>query len=707
VTGEAKISTSYARRSNAVAALLHPKSVVVVGASDARPGSMPAAPVSNLIDHGYPGRIHVVNPTREQVSGIATVRSLADLPEVPDTAVVVVAADRVVGVVRELGEMGVLSATVVAAGFSEEAAGNSGSDRTVQLAATVRDTGIRLLGPNTTGILNSLDAYVPRASRNHPRELRPGSLAIVGQSGAMGNGVYNRALRYGARVGYLVATGNQLDLDVWDVAAHILTDDRVGVLSMIIESLADPAKIADVARLSREQCKPIVALRLGTSERGMDVVATHSGSLAASAEVAAAVFDELGIVDVRELDELWEVARLFQCWGGSTRQRNRVAIISTSGGDAALAADIAATTSLELPPLPPAAADALNREFSYAKPSNPFDLTAEFMGRGGQIESAVRAFTDTESYDALLFSSLVAVNSYAEPMYREVISAVDAGPDRRVAVALRSGLETVAGVDALNERDIPVFEGVERALYAIDRCVGHTWTERGAVAGIGTTAAVGSAEPTTQLRSYWTDRQHLADLGVPFNPARLVGSPDDAVRSADEIGYPVVMKISAPGSGHKLASGGVRLLVSTGAQVRHEAEEMLGSLPFPVEPSIGHGLVIERQMTGIAELFLGFHRDEVFGPVLVLGFGGTWTEAVRDTVTLRWPAEPAQVARCFARTRIGGALAAHVDAVTLLVDVVRKVGNWFLTDARARSVDLNPLLVTSGGSLVAVDARIR
>jgi acetate---CoA ligase (ADP-forming) len=703
-------SSSEWRRDNALATILSPRSVVVVGASDARANTMPAAPVSNLLDHGYPGRIHVVNPSRKTVFGVPAVARIADLPEVPETAVIVVAADLVPGVVRELGELGVPSATVIAAGFGEGAAGESGVDRADKLASAVRDTGIRLLGPNTTGVLNTLDAYVPRASRNHPRKLSAGSFAIIGQSGALGNGILNRALRYGTRVGYLVATGNQLDLDVWDVAAYALTDDRIKVISVIVESVADASKIAAVARLARENHKPIVALRLGVSERGMDVVATHSGSLAGSADVAAAFFDEVGIVDVRELDELWEVSRLVQCWGAPTRRASQIAIVSTSGGDAALAADIAATTTLELPPLPPSTTRVLHREFSYARPSNPFDLTAEFMGRAGQIESAVRAFSEAEEYDALLFSSLVTVSSYAEPMYRELISALKDG-DGRAAVALRSGLETVAGVDLLHERDIPVFEGVERALRAIDRYVCYgMWHERSATAEWqdGWQTNTRRTEAIRRPSCYWSDRQQLSGLGIAFNPAKLVSSPDAAARAAEDLGYPVAMKISAPGSGHKSASGGVRLLVSSGSEVRHHAADMLGSFPVPVDLRQGLGLVVERQVAGVAELFVGFHRDEVFGPVVVLGLGGVWTEAIRDTATVRWPAGADRIRECLVRTRIGAALlTGGIDVTEPLARAVHAVGSWFSSETDVKSIDLNPILVTADGEIVAVDARIQ
>lgn len=692
---------------DAITAILSPQSVVVVGASDARPGSMPAAPVSNLLDHGFGGRLYVVNPNRDRVSGVETYATLDALPEVPDTAIVVVAADRVPNVVRELGDMGVLSATIVAAGFGET--GSSGELRTNALVGAMRESGIRLLGPNTTGVINTLDSYVPRASRNHPRELTAGSLAIVGQSGALGNGVFNRALLYGVGVGYVIATGNQLDLDVWDITGHILLDDRVSAVAMLIESVVNPTKIAEIARLSRERRKPLIALRLGVSERGKDVVATHSGSLAGASSVAATVFAEEGIIEVHELDSLWEVAQLFQTWGPPASHSDRIAVISTSGGDAALAADIADNTSLVLPEPHPKTVDSIRSAFSFAASSNPFDLTAEFMGRPGQIEAAVRAFTDDPNFDALIFSSLVTVGSYTEPMYREVAAALSDGQPRRVAVALRSGLEfNPAGLASLQKRSIPVFEGVERALYAID-----SYARYFSLVDFVDDKRLANHEPEDQMpstlqstRSYWADRKTLVDLGVSFNAARIVESVDGAVEAAEDIGYPVVLKVSAPGSGHKFAMGGVRLLISTENDLRSASTEMINGLTFATDLSAGFGLVVERQMASVAEVFVGFSRDDVFGPVAVVGMGGVWAEEYRDTASLRWPATPRRFAHSFESTRIGNALSKRLNVIPPLYELVRTVGDWFVTNDVLASVDINPVLLSGAGELTAIDARL-
>ncbi|MGH3758221.1 acetate--CoA ligase family protein [Actinophytocola sp.] len=693
------------RPERAISTVLSPGSVVVVGASDDKPGSMPAAPVHNLLAHGYPGRIHVVNPNRTQVGGIKAYPTVRDLPEVPDTAIVVVGADRVPAVLRELGELGVASATVVAAGFGEAAAGPGGTSRSAALAAAIQDTGIRVLGPNTTGVINTLDSYVPRASRNHPATLRPGSFAIVGQSGALGNGVFNRALRYGVGVGYVVATGNQLDLDIWDVTTHILADERVTSIALLIESLTEAGKVRAVARLARERRKALIALHLGVSERGMAIVATHSGSLAGAADVASAVFEEEGIIQVRELDQLWEVGQLFAAWSGPTGRTDRIAVISTSGGDAALAADTAERTRLELPPPAAGTAKHIRAGFSFAEPSNPFDLTAEFMGRPGQIELATRTMLADPNYDALLFSSLVTVGHYAESMYAEVAAALADEGRHRVAVALRSGLETApTGLDELRALGVPVFEGVERGLHAIAHYAAHAARPAREVAPVPSTPV--GAPAIAPVGSYWSDRMTIARLEVPFNDARLVHTAEDAVHAAAVIGHPVVLKSSLPGSGHKLAVGGVRLLLATDDDIRAAAVELLGSAAVAPDPRAGVGLVVERQVAGVAELLVGFHRDPTFGSIAVIGLGGTWTEVYRDTATMRWPATPDTIADRLHATRIGAALRGRVDIVPTFVGLLQRVGDWFAATDAVTSVDLNPVLVSADGRLTAVDARI-
>lgn len=694
--------------------ILAPRSVAVVGGSD-RAGTMPAALMENLVRHGFTGTVHVVNPNRDSVFGYRSYAHVADLPEVPDTAVVLTGASRVPDALEQAAAFGIGSAIVVAAGFHEGAAGAAGAANAEALERVVANTGIRLIGPNTTGALNALDGYVPKASLNHPAELIPGDLAIVGQSGAIGNALINRAIRNRVGVGYMIATGNQLDLDVWDAAEYVLEDSRIRTLLLVLESVGDVEKMRRVAAAARADGKAVVCLKLGTSKIGGTVVSNHSGALAGSAEVQVAALAREGIVSVATLDEMWEVGALLQHWGAPDRPGAAIGIMSTSGGDAAMGADFAERYGLQLPPPSPDTAELIAREFSFASPSNPFDTTAEFLGRPGLFRTGVQAFLADPAFAATVLSVMIPLGLFGPKLQEDIIAAVaDQRASRRLAMALRSGPgHDPADVAALSDHGVPVFEGMETAVRAIANYDKYARL-RDAAASVASNGAPPIPDtppvpdtPVPAARTYWLDRTTLADAGVPFNPARLVETAADAAQAADELGYPIVLKLSTAGSGHKLASGGVRLMLVSAGQVSDAARPMLASIVPDLDAGVG--LVVERQVAGIAEIFVGAHRDAQLGPFLILGTGGSWTEALHDIAYAPLPASAEQIRAALLSTRIGGGLARHPETVDAITQAAVSAAAWFLRHPEVTSIDLNPILVSAPGAdtaLTAVDARL-
>lgn len=685
--------------------ILSPRSVVMIGASD-RPGTMPAAAMENLRRHGFSGSVHVVNPNRDTVYGHRSYPRVFDLPEVPDTAVVLTGAGHVAGALTQAADFGIRSAIVVAAGFNEGAAGADGAAHTRALQEAVSTSGIRVLGPNTTGVLNALDGYVPKASLNHPADLVAGDLAIVGQSGAMSNALTNRAVRSGLGVGYLVATGNQIDLDVWDAADYVLRDSRIRSLLLMLESVGDVAKMRSVAATARELGKPIACLKLGTSDIGRAVVSNHSGALAGAAEVQKAALAREGVVTVTTLDELCELGALFQHWGPPEAAAREICILSTSGGDAAMGADVAERVGLRLPPPSPATAEMVGREFSFASAANPFDTTAEFLGRPGLFRAGLEAFLADPAFDAAVLSVMIPLGLFTADLQDDVASAVTAGTGpRRLAMALRSGPGDDPGtLSRLFAHGIPVFEGIETAVRAVadyDRSA----SLRRAATGAERPAPPSSAEPPVGAsRTYWLDRAALAEAGVRFNQARLVDTAEAAVEAAEELGYPVVLKLSTAGSGHKLKSGGVRLFLTSQDAVAAGARDLLTHL-VP-DRAAGVGLVVERQVSGIAELFVGAHRDPELGPFLIVGAGGTWTEAMRDVAYVPLPGTDHDITEALTSTRLGRGLAGHGVPLGLLAEAAGLAAAWFEGHPEVTSLDLNPMLVLHDGGVVAVDARL-
>lgn len=691
----------------ALRSILQPRSVVVIGAST-QEATMAGAPLRNLLRHGYSGRIYAINPNRAEVAGVKANSSLKDLPETPDTAVLVVAADLVPQALRDCAALGIKSATVVASGFGEGAAGEAGYAREAELATVLRETGIRIVGPNTAGLMNVADNYVPRAALNHPEKLRVGDVAIVTQSGALCNTLTNRALLHGLGLTYVAATGEQLDLDLWDFAAFALEDPRTRTILMIIEGFKSPEKFLKVAHRARELGKPIIALKIGVSDLGSSVVATHSGALAGVSAVQAAVLKEWNVVSVHEIDELWEVGHLMQLWGVPGGPASKIGLVSMSGGEAALAADEAAGLGLDFPQLSQPILDRLQALSPLAKAANPFDTAGGVMSRPELVGDAARIMLDEPGLDAVVVASPVFVGMYADRMYTSIIKAAKEVGHPRVAVsAWTAGELTKSGQAILRSGELPIFKGAHRALRAIGCYDQYGLDSRRPlpahpIAKIGRDSKVG----TSTVLTYWESRDVLAAAGVPFNKAEMVQTEEEAIEAAVRIGLPVSMKLSKSDIIHKADKGAVFVMLSSEAAVRDAARHLaeLGQMEAGLAP--GEGIVVEQFVGSVAAVLIGGSRDPEFGPVLVFGLGGGYAEAYADVDRATCPFDQDRSKRLIGATRIGKVLERQPKARKLLEGMLPRLGSWYASSREVYAFDVNPLLVSSDGTVCAVDARI-
>lgn len=711
-----------AERLDTVSALdriIRPKSVVVIGANETV-GAMPGAPVRNLLRHRFPGRIAVVNPRRDTVFGVPSVPRVSDLPDVPDTAVLVVGSARVPDALRDCAAHGIRTATVIAAGFDEGAAAGAqaGPDggAGAELRRVLDETGVRILGPNTAGLLNLADSYVPRGSLNHPEQMPAGRVGIVTQSGGLCNILLNRAAANGVGVGLAVACGNQVDLTLWDVTDHALDDPGIDVLLTVVEGFKEPQRFVEVARRARELGKPLAVLKLGASEAGAKMVETHSGALAGSSEVQRAVFEELNVIAVDDLDQLWEVAALVSAWGPPAAGISRLGVVTLSGGDGAIIADEVSRLGMILPPPSASVLDIATREFPGVHVDNPFDSQAATAVTGTASWPAQIALAAADpGFDAVLLSLPVLATPDTVPVIPPHLAGLAESGRARAAVSMwTAGEATEPAMALLRDAGLPVFESSVRAVRAIHAYGRHgaardlplpTGELRGAAIPVGSdTATVSSITAGHGVPvPYWTARERLAALGVPVNRAALVHTVEDAVAAAEEIGYPVTVKLSATSVSHKAAGGGLFLFLRNSAQV---AEAAAGVLARKAAFGLGEGIVVEEHEHGVLSAFVGGHRDPEFGPFVLAGLGGGLAEPYADIGRASCPASPDRVDAVLAATTFGRVLARDPVAHRGLRDLLVTLSEAFAADDHLVSFDLNPILVRADSSLVAVDARI-
>lgn len=687
---------------DAIDSILRPESVVVIGASPHGRG-FTSAPLKNLRRHAFAGTTYAVNPRYTDIDGIPCFPDVASLPTRPQTAVIVVGARNVPGALRDCATAGITSATVIAGGFGE--LGAEGARLEAEIRAIQRDSGIRLVGPNTAGLMNIIDGYVPRAGQNHPDELTVGGLAVVTQSGALCNTLMLRILSRGLGLTYAVATGSQWDLDLWDFVDYFAADDRTRATLVIAEGLKDPEKFLVAARGAAAAGKPLVLLKPGRSELGRQAVQTHSGALSGASDIQLSLMRENGVIVVDELDELWEVGQLFERWPRPTTSgaKRRLGISTYSGGDGAIAVDAADAAGLQCPPPSPKTEKLVSGLFQLARAGNPFDLTGEVIDKPELIAPATSAMLEDENFDYFLMAVPAWSGHFAKWTLGPALEEVGKRAGTRVAVSIWSaGDVTSEATQLVLDARLPLFDGSHRAVRAIARYADfHGESERWATPAPSTHVRATAHSPgeTYVTHDYWSSRSLLEGAGVHFNQARLASDAEEAAALAEELGYPVTLKASSGSVIHKAAVGAIRLYLRDAAEVVAAAQDVLARVP-------DGRVVVESFTPSVAMALLGGHRDAEFGPVVVVGLGGGYAEAYRDVAHVRCPADAGEARRALASTTFGRMIACDPDRFAQLVDLVAVASWWFADQPEVESFDINPVLLGLDGRVVAVDARV-
>lgn len=676
--------------------LLNPSSIAVVGATD-RLGAFTGDTIHNLLRYGFRGSIFPVNPRRSDVLGLRCYPSLLDLPDPVDCVMLAVSADRVLPVLEDCVAVGADSAIVAASGFGEGGAGAAGMERRRRLDEFLDRHPMALLGPSTTGLINLFDSFVPRAATNMlPVEaVRPGPVAVISQSGACNNIIFNRAQEHGCGIGLAVATGLQAALSIWDIAAHALGDERITVLSVLVEELGPATVWRPVLETARRRGVSIVVCKLGQSERGGQAVATHSGSIAGSWRAQEHALRDAGALIAADLDQLWEVAALCAAWGPPTGPV-RLGAVAMSGGEGALITDLADVAGVAMPDVTPRFDEVVAEHLTLTRGANPFDPTGEVLGRPQVLDPVLDAFIGQPAFDRVLVAWHVLDDNVLVGVWPQL---------RELFVKHRSRL-AVSGwplSDLPHWRDLcdatwpPFIPGSHRAVHAI-ASYSRGVTEP-ATASYMDSASV-RALPAELGSSYSAAREVLAGLGVPFGRQVVVATEEQAVAAAGELGWPLVLKADVASIVHKSAAG----LVEVGLRHPEQVREAWGRLVI-ASHGCSRTILAEEHLVGEVQLFVGMRVDPEVGPMLLFGSGGVTVEILGDIAIA--PAHMAAVERLVRRSAVGGFLLTRAPQA---VERVREICAALIAlshDARIDAAELNPVIVDlRTQSVHAVDARM-
>ncbi len=686
----------------AVAASLRPffapASVAVIGASKRR-GSIGGELFRNILEADFTGATYPVNREGEPVAGVRAYRTIEEIPDPVDLAVISVPGKGVLESAEEALRKGVRALCVISAGFAE--VGSEGVERQEKLLALVRAHGARLVGPNCLGIA------VPPIGLNAtfaPRALPSGRIAFSSQSGALGLALLEKASERGLGFSAFVSIGNKADVSSNDLLEWWEEDDGTDVVLLYLESFGNPQKFARVAgRLARR--KPILALKAGTSRAGARAASSHTAALAGSDAAVEALFRSSGVLRARNLEELIDVATLLS--SQPLPAGRRVAVLTNAGGLGILCADACEAAHLELPELTEETRQALSEILpSEASVANPVDLLGSATGE--VYTRVLPHILRDPGIDAVIALFVPPVVAGADEVAAAMRVALERDPSDKPVLAV------VVSADGTPEtlRDpaspLATFAYPESAAHALGVAAGRAeWLRRPA----GTVPEIDKIDVAAARRlvdgaladsgDVWLDaadiRTLLTAYGVPLVPEQIAADADEAVAAADALGRPVVLKTAVAGV-HKTESGGVALNLETDEEIRAAAERIGG--PLLVQPMIGGG----------TELLAGVVQDPLFGGLVAVGPGGVFAELIggaefriapltdRDADELVNGGKAGQLVRGFR-----GAPAADDEALTSLVHRLSRLAVDF---PEVAELDLNPIIALPSGC-VAVDARIR
>jgi acyl-CoA synthetase (NDP forming) len=701
--------------------LFSPDSLAIVGAAGDE-HSLRGRLTRQLIAHRYDGRIYPVTRSQSEVLGIPAYASVADLPEAPELAVILVPAAHVVATLDQCGQRGIRAAIVISSGFGEEQSAAAAS-RDAELQAVAARWNMVVAGPNSEGLVNPLRPLVATFSpvfHDPNQALIPAGatarpIAVSCQSGALTFSFLSRGRDRGLQFTYQVSSGNQTILEAHDYIDWILDAGGADIFLAYLEGIRRPNRFRAVADKAAHAGKPLIVAKVGRSDAGRRAAASHTGALAHSGAVDDAIFRHHGIIRGEDLDHMVDVAAAFAYC--KLPRGNRVAIITGSGGSAVWMADILSAHRLELPVLEDDIQTRIMAMLpSYASALNPIDATAQAIGEVG-YKPIVELVRQSKRIDTIILIASLANESTAKKRAEE-LAGITANTDQPVLLSTYTTASPGA-MAAFAAVGIPCYTAMPSCARAIRALVDYgRFQERlHRRAASETAKPVREAAAATLAAAGPTLTEHaakavLAPYGVPRPPEDLAADEDAAVAAAARIGGAVALKVQSPGILHKTEAGAVLLNLAGEAAVREGYRTVL------TRASAGHpdarieGVLVQSMAKRGQEIILGVTCDSDFGPMLMVGLGGIHVEVLRDVAFAPVPLSPDDALQLLGELKgaavldgVRGAKPADKPALAeLMADLSR-----FAADHRetVAEIDLNPVIVHEAGQgLTVVDALI-
>ena len=694
----------------ALDALMRPESVAIVGASTDST-KIGYTVVKNIIDGGYKGKIYPINPKANEVLGLKAYPSLLDVPGKIDAAVVTVPAKLVLSVVEEAGKKGVKGLIIISSGFGE--VGNK--DLEAQLVAKAKEYGVRIMGPNIVGTLSNAEKLNASFAPILPLV---GKGALVSQSGALLIALDMATFTRKVGLEKLISIGNMSDVDFADLVEWLDKDDATSCISLYIEGFKDGRKFMEVAK---KAIKPVIALKAGVSAHGAAAAASHTGSLAGAAKVYGAAFQQAGVVQATDLNNLFDLSLALSLQ--PPMLGDNLVIITNGGGVGVLATDAAEKFNLPLKFVPKDVQEELKKympEFGSAK--NPVDLTG-MAGYDWYHDSVKIAFSHKWTEGLVVLYCETAMTNPME-IAQGIKKAIDESgvKNKPVIVSFVGGEKSEKAMQWLVENEIPSYSAPDLAVHAISALREYARMkeivsepedklnniDKLAALKVIRTAREDGRDALTEIEA----KQVFAAYGLPTTITKLAKSEDEASALAQEIGFPIVMKIVSPEILHKSDAGGVKVNIKDDVSCRDAYRTILKNAKEYNANAHIHGVAIQEMAPWGTEVILGSINDATFGPTMMFGLGGIFVEVLKDVTFRVAPVSKKSALRMIEEIRgapiLAGVRGEEPRDRDVLAETISRYAHMIVDlQEEVSESDANPVLVyQEGRGLKVVDARI-
>lgn len=690
----------------------NPKSVAVIGAS-ANAEKLGHSVLKNLIECGYTkvGKVYPINPTTKEILGIPAFQSVRDVPAPIEMAVIVIPHPYVPEALKTCGEKGIKGVVIISAGFRE--AGLEGVEREREIVRIAEEYGIRIIGPNVLGLLDTFTPINASFAADSPPQ---GPIAITSQSGALGTAILDWAQAGSLGISKFVSLGNKADVNEVDLLNEWAEDDNTKVILMYIEELSEGQRFLDTAREVSKK-KPVVAIKSGVTQSGARAVSSHTGSLAGSEQAYHTAFQQAGVIRADSMQELFDMALAF---GYQPRlQGKKIAIITNAGGPGILATDALERAGLSLARFENNTLHELEKTLpDAASGSNPVDVLGDALA--DRFKFALETVAKDPNVDGLLVILTPQAMTEIEETARVVCETAIKG-DKPILTCFMGEKRIKAGVNILVENNIPNYPFPNRAALAFRAMSMYQDLllrpqpvyENFEVNKLAVRELIDKVRQEGRLSIGDSEaRDILSAYGMKIPKSEIAVNVNEAINIANNIGYPVVLKIASPDILHKTDVGGVKVGLQNDEQLRDAYELMIyRANRYLPEARIWGCLVQEMVPGGNLEVLVGMNRDPQFGPLVTFGLGGIYVETLKD-VTFRI----APFSRLEAESMLDEIRAkALLDGIRgnpevdkqAIIDTLLRIGQLVQDFPEIVELDINPLMVfAKGQGAIAIDMRL-